>query len=141
MRIALSEAEKAKEECEVPVGAVIVFDERAIASAHNEIIKTNNQIKHAELIAIEKASKYFNNWRLDNCDIYVTIEPCIMCMGAIILSRFKRLIYGSPNKITGVFSSDYKINKEKLKIDIINGILESETLMLIKNFFLDIRKN
>jgi tRNA(adenine34) deaminase len=140
MRIALEEARKAKEKEEVPIGAVVVFNEEVISKAHNQILKENSQLKHAELIAIEKAAKALGDWRLDNCDIYVTVEPCIMCMGAIILSRFKRLIYGVANNITGAFSGTNKIRKEKLKLEVISGILEYEALSLMKDFFFEIRK-
>jgi tRNA(adenine34) deaminase len=138
MKVALGEAEIAKEEGEVPIGAVIVRDEEIIAKAHNEVEKTSNQLKHAEIIAIESASNVLKDWRFNDLDIYVTIEPCLMCMGAILLHRFKRLIYGAPNKITGAFSGPYNIaglESNKIKTIIINGILEEKALNLIKGFF------
>ena len=138
MKVALDEAEIAGEEGEVPIGAVIVKNEEIIAKAHNEVEKTNNQLKHAEIIAIESASNVLKDWRFNDLDIYVTIEPCLMCMGAILLHRFKRLIYGAPNKITGAFSGPYNIaglESNKIKTIIINGILEEKALNLIKGFF------
>jgi tRNA(adenine34) deaminase len=138
MKVALDEAEIAREEGEVPIGAVIVGRDEIIARAHNEVEKTNNQLKHAEMIAIENASNVLKDWRFNNLDIYVTIEPCLMCMGAILLHRFKRLIYGAPNKITGVFSGPYSIanlDSNKIKTIIISGILDEEALNLIKGFF------
>mgnify|MGYP002682641259 CR=1 FL=1 len=138
MREALAEATKAAREGEVPIGAVIVRNDEIIAKAHNEIEKTNNQLKHAEMIAIENASNALTDWRFNNLDIYVTIEPCLMCMGAILLHRFKRLIYGAPNKITGAFSGPCNIaglDSNKIKTIIINGILEEKALNLIKGFF------
>ncbi len=136
MKVALDEAEIARDEGEVPIGVVIVRNEEIIAKAHNEIEKTNNQLKHAEIIAIENASNALKDWRFNNLDIYVTIEPCLMCMGAILLHRFKRLIYGAPNKITGAFSGPYSIaNLDSNKIIIISGILEEDALNLIKGFF------
>jgi len=138
MKVALDEAEIARDEGEVPIGAVIVRNDEIIAKAHNEIEKTNNQLKHAEMIAIENASNALKDWRFNNLDIYVTIEPCLMCMGAILLHRFKRLIYGAPNKITGAFSGPCNIaniDSDKIKTIIINGILEKDALNLIKGFF------
>jgi tRNA(adenine34) deaminase len=138
MKVALDEAEIARDEGEVPIGAVIVRNEEIIAKTHNEIEKTNNQLKHAEIIAIESASNVLKDWRFNDLDIYVTIEPCLMCMGAILLHRFKRLIYGAPNKITGAFSGPYNIaglESNKIKTIIINGILEEKALNLIKGFF------
>jgi len=142
MRIALNDAEKAKEEGEVPIGAVIVKGNKVIVRAHNEIEKESNQLKHAEIIVIEQAARTFGDWRFNNCDIYVSIEPCLMCMGAIILGRFKRLIYGASNKITGAFNGPFRINNpDKVKTIIIGGVLEKKALNLIKDFFDKLRNN
>lgn len=142
MRIALTESEKAKEEGEIPIGAVIVKENEIIVRAHNKVEKEHNQLKHAEIIAIECAAKTLGDWRFNDFDIYVSIEPCLMCMGAIILGRFRKLIFGAPNKITGAFSGPFRINNpNKIKTTIIGGILEEEALSLIKDFFDKLRSN
>ena len=112
---ALKEAEKAYQKDEVPVGAIIVKDEKIIARGHNLKESKKNTLKHAEIIAIEKASKKLDAWRLEDCDIYVTMEPCPMCMGAIINSRIKNDYFGVPDEKAGACGSivnltEYKFN-------------------------------
>ena len=98
MKIAIKEANKAFKINEVPVGAVIVKNKKIIAKAYNKREKTKNVINHAEIIAITKACKNIKNWRLDDCEIYITMEPCMMCSGAIQQSRIKKIIYGVKNE-------------------------------------------
>ncbi|MEG2351108.1 MAG: nucleoside deaminase [Bacilli bacterium] len=95
MDVALLEAKKAYKKNEIPVGAVIVKDGSIIAKAHNSIEKTNSILNHAEIIAIKKAMKHENNWRLNDCVMYVTLKPCKMCLGAIIESRIKKVYYAA----------------------------------------------
>ena len=103
MLLALKEAQKAFEIDEVPVGCVIVLNNKIIAKAHNKKEINNDPCGHAEILAIRKASKKLNNWRLEDCEIYVTIEPCIMCSGAIIQSRIKKVYFGASDNKGGGF--------------------------------------
>jgi len=139
MRSAIQEALIAKEKNEIPVGAVIVRNNEIISKGHNESLLNNSQIYHAEINAIKSASKYLSDWRLNDCDIYVTMEPCLMCMGAIILSRIRRLIYGIDNEISGFLSSNINFNKQSIKIPIVNGILENEIKEIIIEYFENLR--
>ncbi len=116
MNIALKEANKAYRKKEVPVGAVIVKDDKVIARAYNKKENKNNAIMHAEIIAIAKACKKLKTWHLENCVLYVTLEPCMMCTGAIIQSRIKKIIYASKNPNYGFISTNYNI-KEKYDIE------------------------
>ena len=119
IQIAIKEAKKAKKKKEVPVGAVIVKNNKIISKAHNKKEKLKNCTKHAEIIAISKAWKKLKNWRLDDCEIYITMEPCMMCCGAIEQSRIKKIVYGAKNENYGY--------TEKLKnIEIISKVCEEE---------------
>ena len=128
MKIAIKEANKAFKLNEVPVGAVIVKDKKIIAKAYNKREKTKNVINHAEIIAITKACKKIKNWRLDNCEIYITMEPCMMCSGAIQQSRIKKIIYGVKNK-------KYGYSSNLTGIEIISQICENECRNLVQSFF------
>ena len=94
---ALKEARKAYKKDEIPVGCVIVYDENIVARGHNLRESKQNSLMHAEIMAVDRACKYFNSWRLDDCVMYVTLEPCMMCLGAIIESRIKKVVYGTKN--------------------------------------------
>ena len=98
MKMAYCEAKKAYKNDEIPVGCVIVCENEIVACGYNKKERKNNALMHAEIIAIDKACKKLGSWRLDNCDIYVTLEPCMMCMGAIIESRIRNVYYGTKNK-------------------------------------------
>ena len=141
MQMAYNEAVKAFNKNEVPIGCVIVKDDLVIAKAHN-LRESKNLVKaHAEMLAIEKANKKLNSWRLDDCDIYITLEPCPMCLGAIIQARFKNLYFGAYDKKTGACGSvlnlcDYKFNHE---VNITGGILEDECSKIISDFFKTLR--
>lgn len=140
---ALKEAELAKLEDEVPIGCVIVKDDQIIARAHNQREVTNNPLGHAETLAIKKASEVLNDWQLVNCDLYVTIEPCIMCGGAIIQSRIRKVIYGAPDLKGGAFGSSINIldaQNINHRPEIVKGILEEECTKIIKNYFKSKRK-
>lgn len=140
---ALKEAELAKLEDEVPIGCVIVKDNQIIARAHNQREITNNPLGHAETLAIKKASEVLNDWQLVDCDLYVTIEPCIMCGGAIIQSRIRKVIYGAPDLKGGAFGSSINIldaQNINHRPEIVKGILEEECTKIIKDYFKSKRK-
>ena len=140
---ALKEAELAKLEDEVPIGCVVVKDDQIIARAHNQREVSNNPLGHAETLAIKKASEVLNDWQLVDCDLYVTIEPCIMCGGAIIQSRIRRVIYGAPDLKGGAFGSSINIldaQNINHRPEIVKGILEEECTKIIKDYFKSKRK-
>ena len=144
MKQALKEAYKAYNKLEVPVGAVIVKDDKIIARGFNQKESTNNCIKHAEIVAIEKACKKLKSWRLMGCTMYVTLEPCAMCAGAIIQSRLDKVCIGTMDSKTGSCGSvfnlfeDYKFNHH-VKSE--TGICQSECEKVIKDFFKKLREN
>lgn len=138
MSEALKEAQKAFEADEVPVGAIIVHEGRIIARAHNQIKLLKDPTAHAEMIAITQAASYLANERLINTEMYVTIEPCSMCAGALVLGRVKRLIYGALDPKAGACGSVVNIvNNKKLnhRIKVVGGVLEKECAVLLKEFF------
>ena len=140
---ALKEAELAKLEDEVPIGCVIVKDDQIIARAHNLRETTNNPLGHAETLAIKKASEVLGDWQLVNCDLYVTIEPCIMCGGAIIQSRIRKVIYGAPDLKGGAFGSSINIldaSNINHRPEVVKGVLEEECTKIIKDYFKSKRK-
>ena len=144
MKIALKEANKAKEIDEVPIGCIIVLNGKIIAKAHNKKETTNNPCGHAEILAIQKACKKISNWRLENCDMYVTIEPCLMCAGAIIQSRIKNVYFGSNDYKGGAFGSSINalnacnINHRPY---VEGGILKEECSEILSSFFENKRNN
>ena len=143
MQEALKEAELARLEDEVPVGCVIVKDDQIIARAHNLRETTNNPLGHAETLAIKKASEVLGDWQLVDCDLYVTIEPCIMCGGAIIQSRIRKVIYGAPDLKGGAFGSSINILESKNinhHPEVISGVIEEECTKIIKDYFKSKRK-
>ena len=143
MQEAIKEAQKAYKKLEVPVGAVIVKDGEIIARAHNLKETKFDTTKHAEILAIQKASKKLGSWRLLDCEMYVTLEPCSMCAGAMINSRIKKLYIGALDEKTGACGSvlnlleDYPFNH---KIEIEKGILQEECEKILKDFFSMLRK-
>lgn len=143
MKLALKEASKAKEKDEVPVGAIIVKDDKVIARAHNLRESKKNPLGHAEILAIQKASKKLDLWRLDGCTIYVTVEPCLMCGGAIIQSRIKKVVYGTDDYKGGAFGSSINILESKNinhHPEIVSGVLKESCSEIIKNYFKGKRK-
>ena len=138
MKQALIEARKAYEKEEIPVGAIIVRDNKIIAKAHNIKEEKNDTTKHAEIIAIQKASKKLGSWRLNDCEMYVTLEPCAMCAGALIQSRIKKVYIGTMDLKTGACGSvlnlleDYTFNH---KVEIEKGIMQQECEKILKDFF------
>lgn len=142
MRAALKEAEKAREQDEVPIGAVAVLDGKIIARGHNTRERTGNAINHAEIIVIAKACKKVGNWRLDGVTLYVTIEPCPMCMGAALNARLPELVYGADDPKGGCCGSLYDLNEGKYnhKIDIKKGILKEDCAKIIRTYFEEKRR-
>ena len=138
MKEALKEAELAALEDEVPIGCVIVVNYKIVARSHNQRDKTNNPLGHAETLAIKKASEVVNDWQLVDAELYVTIEPCIMCSGAIIQSRIKRVIFGAPDIRGGAFGSSINVldaNNINHYPEIVKGVLEEECSSIIKKYF------
>ena len=138
MRTALAEAQLAAEAGELPVGCVIARDGRIIAAAHNQCEALNDATAHAEMIAIREASRALNGWRLHGCTLYVTLEPCPMCAGAIMQARLDRLVYGAPNPAQGCAGSLYRIPEDPAfphfcKSD--GGVLAPECQALLDAFF------
>ena len=139
MEEAYKEALKAFYENEVPIGCVIVKDGKIIARGHNQKEKYNCVTKHAEIIAIERACKKLKTWHLNECTIYVTVEPCLMCIGSIIQSHICSLYYAIENEKFGAVKSKYNVvNFNKLYIN--NGILKDKVKKLMNDFFIDKRK-
>ena len=143
MKLAINEAKKAYGQLEIPVGAIIVKDGKVIAKAHNEKEQKQDTTKHAEILAIQKASKKLKNWRLIDCDMYVTVEPCSMCAGALIQSRVRKVFIGDMDEKTGSCGSvlnlleDYTFNH---KVEVEYGICKEECEILLKNFFKELRE-
>ena len=143
MKEALKEAKKAYDKLEVPVGAIIVKDGKIIARAHNLKETKFDTTNHAEIIAIQKASKKLKSWRLLDCEMYVTLEPCSMCAGAIINSRIKKVYIGANDEKTGAVGSvlnlfeDYKFNHN---VEFEKGILKEDCENVLKDFFKNLRK-
>ena len=138
MLLALKEAKKALLIDEVPVGCVIVFNNKVVARGYNKREKEQDATSHAEINAIRKASKKVNNWRLCDMDLYVTVEPCIMCAGAIMWSMFRRVIYGAKDPKGGALGTSINIFDTpniNHHPEIIGGVLEEECSSIIKNYF------
>jgi len=143
MKEALKEAERAFSEDEVPVGCVVVHNKKIIAKAHNQIERLKDPTAHAEMIAITSAANYLGTKWLNGATLYVTIEPCSMCTGALVLARIKRLVYGAKDPKTGACGSVINIANLKLlnhRIKIKEGILASECSEILKEFFKKKRK-
>jgi tRNA(adenine34) deaminase len=138
MSLALEQARKAEEEGEVPVGAILVKDGLLIAKAHNQPISTNDPTAHAEIQLIRAAGKKLKNYRLTGTSLYVTLEPCAMCLGAIMHARVEHVVFGAHDPKTGVCgSSENLINANCFnhKINLASGVMENESKQLLKNFF------
>ena len=136
MEIALNEAKKALEKGEIPVGAVIVKDNIVIAKAHNTREENQDALAHAEVNAIKKACEYLNNWRLENCDMYVTMEPCPMCCGAILQSRIKNVYFGAYSRDNGCMGTVVNLPKllKNNSLTVYGGIMEDECTALLTDF-------
>ncbi len=138
MRMALREAQRGAREGEIPVGAVVVHEGRVLARAHNRPIHLHDPSAHAEVLALRRAARKSLNYRLEGCDLYVTIEPCAMCAGAIVHSRLRRLIYGAPDPKAGACGTALRVlNHRKLnhRVETTRGILAIECASVIQEFF------
>jgi len=144
MQIALNEANLAMNENEIPVGAVLVKNGKLIAQSHNQPIGKNDPTAHAEIVLLRKAAEKQKNYRLIGSTIYVTLEPCAMCFGAMVHARIERIVFGASDFKTGVCGSCINLNKENFfnhKIAITGGVLENESSELLKKFFKSRRDN
>ena len=138
MKIALNQASIGMNLGEVPVGAVITKDYKVISQEHNSPILENDPTAHAEIKALRSASKKLNNYRLNDCDLYVTLEPCLMCLGALIHSRIRRIIIAAEDKKTGVIVNNGCLVNSIFfnhKIEVTTGILAEESSAMLTNFF------
>ena len=143
MRLALREAEQALAEDEVPIGAVIVHQERVIASGHNQREQLRDPTAHAEMIAITQAAAALNSWRLEDCTLYVTLEPCPMCAGAIVLARIPRLVYGASDPKAGAVQSLYHLLSDPRlnhRAELVPGVLVDSCSELLSRFFQEKRR-
>ena len=143
MIMAYKQAEKAKEKDEVPIGAVIVKDGKVLSKGYNLVENTNKATAHAEIIAIAKACKKLKSWRLDGAEIYVTLEPCAMCAGAIANARIKKVYFGAYERKSGCAESKYPVlsdNGLNHSVEYEGGIMEEECASLIKKYFSEKRK-
>jgi tRNA(adenine34) deaminase len=140
MKAALAEAAAAAARGEVPIGAVIALNGEIIARAGNRVEEQKSVLAHAELLAIQKASAKLNNWRLEDCTLCVTVEPCTMCYGAIEYARIPTLIFGASEPITGALGSRYDLRASAPWLRVIQGIQEEKAKMLLQDFFNSRRK-
>jgi len=143
MKIAISEANLATNEGEIPVGAILIQDGKLIATAHNQPILNHDPTAHAEVEVLRKAGRKLKNYRLSGSTLYVTLEPCAMCLGAIMHARVERIVYGASDPKTGVCGSKTDLTSEsffthKVKVD--GGVLEEENKEILQSFFKSRRK-
>ena len=143
MKLALQEAELALVEDEVPVGAVIVHGDRVIASAHNQREKLHDPTAHAEMIAITQAAEALRSWRLDDSTLYVTLEPCLMCAGAILQARIPTLVYGAADPKAGAVHTLYRLLDDRRlnhRSMVVSGVLAGPCSEILTRFFQEQRK-
>jgi tRNA(adenine34) deaminase len=143
MDVALIEAKRAAAAGEVPVGAVIVHGEKLIGSAHNRREALQSPLAHAEILAIEQASRLLGTWRLNECDIYVTLEPCVMCVGAILQARMRRVVFGCLDAKAGAVESLYRLCQDRRlnhRLDAIGGVHQDECVQVLEAFFVQLRE-
>ena len=142
MKEALREAQKAYEKDEVPIGAVAVYKNQIIGRGHNQTELLKDPTAHAEILAITAAANALSSWRLNDVQMFVTVEPCIMCSGALVLARVKRIIFGARDEKFGGCGSIFNIVEEKLnhKIKVTAGVMDKEAAALMKSFFASKRK-
>src|SRR2546427_1339006 len=143
MRLALREAERARREQEVPVGAIVVRDGRVIARAHNRPLHLKDPTAHAEVLALRRAARKVGNYRLSHCTLYVTIEPCAMCAGAMVQARLKRVVFGASDPKAGAGGSVLSVlNHPRLnhRVEVTEGVLGEDCAAILKEFFRRKRK-
>ncbi|HHV93904.1 MAG TPA: tRNA adenosine(34) deaminase TadA [Firmicutes bacterium] len=142
MQAALEEASRAYAVGEVPIGAVVVHQDEIIGRGHNRRETWKDPTAHAEILAIREACQRLGGWRLTDCTLYVTIEPCPMCAGAIVLARIRRLVYGAKDPKAGAVDSLFDLVRRKElnhRVDVTGGVLEEECRAVIQRFFRDLR--
>jgi tRNA(adenine34) deaminase len=142
MRLALAAARQAASRGEIPVGAVIVSAGQVIATAYNDREERQTPLGHAEITAIQLAAQYLGSWRLDNAELYVTLEPCIMCAGAILQARISRLIFGCRDPKAGAIESLYRLCEDQRlnhQLPVTAGVLANESAALLRDFFARLR--
>lgn len=138
MQTALREARRAFEEEEVPVGAVIVHGDRVIGRAHNQRERLKDPTAHAEMVAITQAAAALESWRLDGTTLYVTLEPCLMCAGAIVNARIPRVVFGAPDERFGACGSLYQVGRDPRlnhSFELVGGVAEEECVAILQQFF------
>ncbi len=138
MQIAIEQAEIARANGDVPIGAVIVYQNQIIGKAYNQREQLKDPTAHAEIIALTQAAAFLESWRLNDCTIYVTLEPCPMCAGALVLARMKRLVYGCDDPKTGAVKSLYNIVQDQRlnhRLEVTSGVLAAECSELLQEFF------
>lgn len=144
MRLALEEARRAPDQGEVPIGAVLVLDDRVLAQVHNFREAWQDPTAHAEIVALREAANQLSTWRLTGTTLYVTMEPCAMCTGAIIQSRVSRLVFGTKDPKAGACGSVFNLPDERRlnhRVQVIGGILEQESQALLQAFFRQLRED
>lgn len=137
MRVAMEEARKSSANGEVPVGAVVVFENMVLSKAHNETVQRDDPTAHAEIMAIRKACETKKNYRIPGCDLYVTLEPCAMCLGTVIQARIRKLVFGAYDPKSGAVESIMKFPFDKMnhRVEIKGGVLAEECGNILKDFF------
>ena len=137
MRAALAQARTAAARGEVPVGAVVVHDGRVLARGYNQPIRRNDPTAHAEIIALRKAARKRGNYRLPDCDLFVTVEPCAMCLGAVLQARIRKLVYGADDPKSGAVRSivRFPVEKTNHKLEVARGVLEEDAAEILRSFF------
>lgn len=143
MKEAMKQAKKAYKQDEVPIGCVIVHEDKIIARAYNKRNMKKNPLAHAEIMAINKAAKALGDWRLEECTMYITLEPCQMCAGAIVQARIPKVVIGSMNPKAGCAGSILnllQVAKFNHQVEIVSGIMEKECTEMLQNFFKELRK-
>lgn len=143
MREAIKQARKAEKIMEVPIGCVIVYEDKIIGRGYNKRNLKKTTLAHAEMIAIAKAGKVIGDWRLEDCTMYITLEPCQMCAGAIVQARMKRVVIGSRNAKAGCAGSVLNLLQEERfnhQVELTDGVLEEECSALLSDFFKELRK-
>lgn len=143
MKLAIKEAKKAEAIDEVPIGAVIVYQDQVIGRGYNQRERKQSSLAHAEILAIHEANKELNSWRLEGATLYVTLEPCQMCAGALIQSRIKRVVYGASDYKAGCAGSLMNLLEENQfnhQVEVTRGVMQAETSAMLTNFFKRLRK-
>lgn len=143
MKLAIEEAKKAEKIGEVPIGAIIVHKGEVIAKGYNIRETTQTTLSHAELIAIQQANEKIKSWRLEDCTMYVTVEPCPMCAGAIVQSRMKRVVFGTRDPkggCAGTIINLLQMDSFNHQVEVTSGVLEHECQTIIKHFFIHLRE-